>query len=65
MADSKSYNAWLIDLLRDPDEAGGYIAEHLRRDSQDSDDEHHSLVLLALKNVGAAHGITLAECPPK
>ncbi len=55
---TKSYQAALLESLKDPQEAAAYLNAALEDDSEDADE----LFLLALRNVAEARGIaTLAE----
>jgi len=55
---TKSYEADLIESLKDHKEAAAYLNAHLEDEGQDSEE----LFLLALRDVARAHGISnLAE----
>jgi len=55
---TKSYQAALIESLKDPEEAAAYLNAALEEDAEDAEE----LFLLALRNVAEARGIAqLAE----
>lgn len=55
MAKSKNYQDWLIEKLRDHDEAVAYLNAALE-ESLRGDEESQHLFLMALRNVAEAHG---------
>jgi len=55
MARSKKYQDWLIEKLKDHDEAVAYLNTALE-DSLKGDEESQHLFLVALRNVAAAQG---------
>ena len=55
MAKSKKYQDWLIEKLKDHDEAVAYLNAALE-ESLKGDEESQHLFLLAIKNVAEAHG---------
>ncbi|MDN3508130.1 MAG: putative addiction module antidote protein [Simkaniaceae bacterium] len=55
MVKNKKYDDWLIEKLRDHDEAVAYLNTALE-ESLRGDDESHQLFLLALRNVAEAQG---------
>ena len=55
MARSKKYQDWLIDKLKDHDEAVAYLNAALE-ESLKGDEESQHLFLLALRNVAEAQG---------
>jgi probable addiction module antidote protein len=55
MAKSKKYQDWLIEKLRDHDEAVAYLNSALE-ESLKGDEESQHLFLLAVKNVAEAQG---------
>lgn len=55
MAKSKNYQEWLIEKLKDHDEAVAYLNVALE-ESLKGDEESQHLFLIALKNVAEAHG---------
>lgn len=54
MARSKNYQEWLIEKLKDQDEAVAYLNAALE-ESLKGDEESQHLFLLALRNVAEAH----------
>jgi DNA-binding phage protein len=54
-----SYDEWLIESLKDPQEATAYLNQHLTEDGEDADE----LFLIALSNVAAAYGLGLSSEP--
>jgi probable addiction module antidote protein len=50
---TKSYQATLIESLKDPEEAAAYLTAALEEQAEDAEE----LFLLALRNVAEAHGI--------
>jgi len=50
---TKSYQAALIESLKDPEEAAAYLNAALEEQAEDAEE----LFLLALRNVAEAHGI--------
>ena len=52
---TQSYEEWLIDSLKDPEEAAAYLNAHLAKDEDADDDDE--LFLMALRHVAAAHGM--------
>jgi probable addiction module antidote protein len=50
---TKSYQATLIESLKDPEEAAAYLNAALEEHAEDAEE----LFLLALRNVAEAHGI--------
>ena len=50
---TKSYQATLIESLKDPEEAAAYLNAALEEQAEDAEE----LFLLALRNVAEAHGI--------
>ena len=55
MAESKKYQDWLIEKLRDHDEAVAYLNSALE-ESLKGDEESQHLFLLAVRNVAEAQG---------
>ena len=55
MAKSKNYQEWLIEKLKNHDEAVAYLNTALE-ESFKGDKESQHLFLVALKNVAEAHG---------
>lgn len=55
MAKSKKYQDWLIEKLKDHDEAVAYLNDALE-ESLKGDEESQNLFLLAIRNVAEAHG---------
>ena len=55
MAKSKKYQDWLIEKLKDHDEAVAYLNAALE-ESFKGDEESQHLFLLAVRNVAEAHG---------
>lgn len=55
MAKSKKYQDWLIEKLRDHDEAVAYLNSALE-ESLKGDEESQHLFLLAVRNVAEAQG---------
>ena len=55
MAKSKKYQDWLIENLKDHDEAVAYLNTALE-ESLKGDEESQHLFLLAVRNVAEAHG---------
>ena len=55
MAKSKKYQGWLIEKLKDHDEAVAYLNDVLE-ESLKGDEESQNLFLLAIRNVAEAHG---------
>jgi len=55
MAKSKNYQNWLIEKLKDHDEAVAYLNAALE-ESLKGDEESQHLFLIALRNVVEAHG---------
>jgi len=55
MARSRDYQEWLIEKLKDHDEAVAYLNAALE-ESLKGDEESQHLFLLALRNVAEAHG---------
>ena len=55
MAKSKKYQDWLIEKLKDHDEAVAYLNAALE-ESLKGDEESQHLFLLAVRNVAEAHG---------
>lgn len=55
MEKSKKYQDWLIEKLKDHDEAVAYLNDALE-ESLKGDEESQNLFLLAIRNVAEAHG---------
>ncbi len=55
MAKSKKYQDWLIEKLKDHDEAVAYLNAALE-ESLKGDEESQHIFLMALRNVAEAHG---------
>ena len=55
MAKSQKYQDWLIEKLKDHDEAVAYLNDALE-ESLKGDEESKNLFLLAIRNVAEAHG---------
>ncbi len=55
MSKSKKYQDWLIEKLKDHDEAVAYLNAALE-ESLKGDEESHHLFLMALRNVAEAQG---------
>ena len=55
MAKSQKYQDWLIEKLKDHDDAVAYLNDALE-ESLKGDEESKNLFLLAIRNVAEAHG---------
>ena len=55
MARSRSYQDWLIEQLKDRDEAAAYLSAAWE-ESLKGDEESHELLQMAIKNVADAQG---------
>lgn len=55
MAKSRNYHVWLVDKLKDHDQAVAYLNAALE-ESLKGDEESQHLFLVALRNVAEAHG---------
>jgi len=55
---SKPYKEFLIESLKDPEQAVAYLNAALEEDKQATETENYQLFLMALRNVAEAWGFT-------